>query len=174
MRRPPPPPVEPDEESPPTASEIVGSLAGVALLGLGAFELHRRGKLGEALAALFGVAPASGMPSPSPSPAPRAKKRVAASTTPKRKRGRGLPKSPPPPLTPEEQDAAAAQLLGVRVDASADEVRRAFRRRVNERLAAGVGFGDLASDEKERQETVAITAAKNRLVERARRQSPSP
>jgi hypothetical protein len=78
-----------------------------------------------------------------------------------------LPQAPPPapptleiPLTP----AKAASLLGVTVDASADEARAALRAK----MSAGGVHPDHGGDERAAKELI---AAKNLLVERARSRS---
>ncbi|PZR67388.1 MAG: hypothetical protein DLM63_06670 [Solirubrobacterales bacterium] len=61
----------------------------------------------------------------------------------------------------------AADLLGVRVDASPDEVRAAFRRCVKAALATDIGFHDHGGDDTDPR-AQRLIAAKNLLIERAR------
>lgn len=76
------------------------------------------------------------------------------------------PPPPPPRRAPRlDEDDAAAALLGVGVDADEAEIRAAHKRIVRDRMKAS-GFGDTAADQ---TETVRINAARQRLLERARR-----
>lgn len=77
------------------------------------------------------------------------------------------PPPPPPPPTPPclDEDAAAAALLGVSLMASEDEIRAAHKRIVRERMQSA-GFGDTAADQ---TETIRINAARQRLIERAKK-----
>lgn len=68
------------------------------------------------------------------------------------------------------EDAAsdAADLLGVSVDATADDVRAAFRAKVKDRMAAGA-FHDQRGGETDR-DAQQLIEAKNLLIERSRKE----
>ncbi len=68
----------------------------------------------------------------------------------------------------EESVAAAANVLGVSTDASADEVRAAFRAKVKERVAIGA-FHDQRGSATDR-EAQELIDAKNLLIERSRKE----
>lgn len=178
MRWHPIPPAE-ERDQPVSAEEIAAKLATAALLGASAYVLHRQGELGGAVArvldAIFNPtqSPPLGVPPPTPPP-PR--NRATKKRTPKRRARRAVPPPPPPPAAPsaEEEAARAAQLLGVSLAATEDEIRAAFRRVVTARLREGRGFGDQAQTSEDRAATLLLTNAKNRLVERARSQGRAP
>ena len=78
--------------------------------------------------------------------------------------------APPPPAAEpdddERQDREAAALLGVDVDASADDIAKAWRRLVRQKMEAGAFHDQPGADV---AETARLISAKNRLLERARR-----
>ena len=159
MRWHPIPPTE-ERDRPVSAEAIAAKLATVALLGASAYVLHRQGELGNAVAqvfdAIFNPTPTPPPPTvPPPPPRGRGRKRTS-----RRRAARAVP-PPPPPVAPsaEEEAARAAQLLGVSLAATEDDVRAAFRRAVTERLRQGRGFGDQAQTSEDRAATLLLTNA---------------
>lgn len=100
----------------------------------------------------------------------RVRVRPTAAGPPPRSRPRVTAWPPPPPMPPpllneiEAADRAAAQLLGVHVDAGAAEIGQAFRRAIRERMKVGPFHDQPGAD----GEAKRYIDAKNRLMERAR------
>jgi hypothetical protein len=136
--------------------DVIAAGAVGAIVGVGVYLLHNfSAKLAAAAAASVEAPPAP----------PRSPRRRAAAG---KKRAQARPRQPPPraPLVEPERDPdqAAAELLGVSVDATEDEIRAAHKRIVRQHMATS-GFGDTAADQ---TDTIRINAARQRLLDRAR------
>lgn len=159
---------EREEPRDPFKDLLTAGLVGVGV-GLGVYLLNQ---LGVKVLIDGQAAPATPKAAPTPAPrrrgAPRRRAARARVAAPKQPRP-APPPPPPPPRRPSafEDDQAAADLLGVRLDASEAEINDAYRRIVREKLAAG-GFGDQGGDP---VETQLINAAKQRMKDRARRRA---
>jgi hypothetical protein len=144
------------EEAPPSAqTQTVGELLAVgavaALFGMGAYLLNRAGV---AVEIDDEERPAPRMPWP-PTP-PQRRRRVS-----KPKQRRRVAPPPPPPL-PVDADRAAAELLGVSLDADESAIRAALRAK----MKAGNVHPDQGGDAERAKRLV---MAQNRLIERARK-----
>lgn len=148
-----PPAAEPSD---PVSDFLIGAAVGT-LFFFGSYALgkvvEQRGKR----LATTPPAPPPGPPRYAPPPRYATRRPQAAARRP-----------PPPPTTQAPADVeehTAAALLGVSVDASEEQIRAAFRAIVKTKLERG-GFHEQGGDVAETQH---YTAAKARLVERARR-----
>jgi hypothetical protein len=157
-----------EPERDPFKDLLTAGLVGVGV-GLGVYLLNQLG-----VKVLIDGQPAPAAPATPPRRrgAPRRRAARARAATPKQPRPTPPPAAPPPPPPPRrpspfEDDQAAAELLGVRLDATEAEINDAYRRIVREKLAAG-GFGDQGGDP---VETQLINAAKQRMKDRARRRA---
>lgn len=162
---------EREEPRDPFKDLLTAGLVGVGV-GLGVYLLNQ---LGVKVLIDGQAAPATPKAAPTPAPprrrgAPRRRAARARAAAPKQPRPTPTPAPPPPPPrrpSAFEDDQAAADLLGVRLEATEAEINDAYRRIVREKLAAG-GFGDQGGDP---VETQLINAAKQRMKDRARRRA---
>lgn len=175
----------------PTAKDVIVALAGGALAGLTVYAMHRFAKPlihGEAIRPRRRGQPAKRKPRGGA--ASSAKRRTAKPARHARTmrewldeakrleeairnaqaeaQRRARASAEPPVVDEDAEDRAAAALLGVGVDASAEEIGKAWRRLVRQRMQAGAFHDQPGAD---MTETARLITAKNRLVERARRRA---